>query len=277
MRPTILEATFPVLPGGQLVWSYTVPAGYKFRAKELVVNFVNAPMATQAPGTVINAGTAKVRLAGADKAEFRLHAFSPMAGTPGADDVMATWRSANAQWNLQNGITVATGELVVSVTPADKNIGLVYFATVFAKAAGVPCSSKGKLVAIATTADQAVVTHSPGFDSQVLGVYVEAVTTGANIIHGGHLRYNGAPIFEFGDFGNDETEATFMGDDYPTQGCLSISLWGCEFQQGDRLELYVQPVCDADHVITAQLTGTTIAYGGASAGGVSRSRIMARS
>lgn len=277
MRPTVLEVTFPLLPGGRRVWGYTVPTGYKLRAKELVINFVSNPMVTLAPGTVINAGTAKVRLGGVDKVEFRVHAFLPLSGTPGGDDLQATWHNENAQWNLQNGITVTSGDLVVTVTPAAADAGLVYFATVFSKIAGVPSVSKGKLVAIAATADQAIVTHSPGSDSQVLGVYVEAVTTGANIIRGGHLRYNGAVIAEFGDCGNDATEPCFMGDDYPTQGCWSIPLWGMEFQQGEMLELYVQPVCDADAVICVQLTGTTTAYGGASAGGVARSRVMARS
>ena len=265
----------PTYPEGVVVLNYKVPSGSYITLEGITITCLNGQNqnSTIAPATITNAGTAKIRVGGVDKMEFRLHAFSPLAGTPAGDGITQSWHNANQRINFGDGITVPSGELIVTAAPAAANTGLVFFATIYSIASGVSYITKGKLIVNATTANQSIAEHKPGLDTEILSVDVEAVTTGANIIKSGRIELNGSVIFEFGDMGNDNTESCFMGDDYTNQGCFHIPLSGLELQQNDRISVIVHPVCDADHNIVAQLIGNTTAYStGSGSGGVSRAR-----
>lgn len=270
--PLDQQVAFPRF--GALVGRYVVPAGKKVTCAGLNLSAHNTTsIAAQAPGVTLNMGTVDVLYGGTLHWQARvLGSMVPLA--PGGDGTQGPSINTSQQVNFGDGVTVPAGTaLLFRVTPGVA-IPMRWHVTALSTTGAL--TQDAAVVTTTTTANQTLLTYTPGSDWTLKG-FVVSVETPAHVLGRMYVLFNGLPLFETPWLGMDNTATVPFdsdGNSVTGHGVLHFPMMGAEMYTGDSVEVYAQIWSDCDSFWEWSLIGDEVVTGGGGGNTYSRGRVV---
>lgn len=272
----LTEGTFgnqtTLWPGNVMAGKYSVPAGKSVRVATLAWSCAKPynVLAAVAAATV-NTGVVEVLVNGTVVQERRVQG-AVLPNGAGWEDLCQPHQSANNLLNFGDGILVPSGQtLLIRCDPANAT-ETMWFASAHGILSGAPSMQVGRAWTRTTTADQTILSYTPGSDYTLKRLDVWGQQVGQ--IGGTMGVYlNGMPAFEIGRCGQGQSACMPMGPD--NFGAVIIPLWGITMYPKDTVSLGIQP-WDADATEWQQVVVGTDAdlSGGGGGNTYSRGRVV---
>lgn len=221
--------------GGVSIGRYAVPSGKSVQVKALAFACAKPYNVLAAvPSATINCGVTQILVNGVQYSEARAQG-NVLPNGAGWSDMPQPHEPACNLFHLGDGVVVPSGQvLLIRVTPANAT-ETTWTACVQGLQSGAAQFQKATIQTRATTANQTILTYTPGADFTVLAVQVMGYQVG-QIGGTAGLYANGMLAMDYGRCGQEQASTAPMD-----RGSILLPLWNMTFYPSDNFETLIQP------------------------------------